>query len=158
MSAVHGTSRYGRVFWVSVAVGWGAIVFGIVSALTHWGSVDPPQFAVWIVGLALLHDLVMAPVVSLAGRALARGGPRWWLGAVEGALAASAAITLFAVPFVAGWGRQADNPSLLPRNYTLGLLLVLGAIWAVAALVILRRARRLARGTSPDPHSAEVTP
>jgi len=158
MSAVHGTSRYGRLFWVGVVVGWGAIVFGVVSALTHWGSVDPPQFAVWIVGLALFHDLVMAPVVSMAGRTLASGGRRWWLGAVEGALAASAAITLFAVPFVAGWGRQADNPSLLPRNYTLGLLLVVGAIWALAALVILRRARRRTRGATLYPHPSEVAP
>jgi len=134
-------------------IGWGAIAFGVVSAVTHWRSVDPPQFAVWIVGLALLHDLVMAPVVSLAGRTLARGGRRWWLGAVEGALAASAAITLFAVPFVAGWGRQVDNPSLLPRDYTLGLLLVVGAIWAVGALILLRRARRR---TTPSPDPAQA--
>jgi hypothetical protein len=153
MSTSHATSRYGRLFWSSVVLGWAAIAFGVVSAFTHWKSVDPPQFAVWIVGLALFHDLVMAPAVSLVGRVVARGGRAWWLGAVEGALAASAVITLFAVPLVAGWGRQADNPSLLPRNYTLGLVLVVGGLWAVAAIALLRRARR--RHASPQP-GAEV--
>ncbi|MEP7059473.1 MAG: hypothetical protein ABI828_01970 [Actinomycetota bacterium] len=142
MSASHGTSRYGPVFWAAVAVGWMAIAFGAVSALTHWGAVDPPQFLVWIVGLALLHDLVMAPVVSLAGRTLKGARRRWWLGAVEAALAVSAVITLFAVPFVMGWGRQADNPSLLPRNYGFGLILILGSVWAVAGIRLLGRRRR----------------
>lgn len=147
MSHAHGTSRYGRLFWTGVVLGWAGIGFGVVSAFTHWRSVDPPQFVIWIVGLALLHDLVMAPAVSLIGKALAGAGGRWWLGVVEAALLASGSIVLFSIPLVAGWGRQADNPSLLPRGYLRGPVLILGLIWvlALAALVRRRHLRSVAR-------------
>lgn len=144
MSA-EATSVYGRAFWAGVILGWAAMVFGVVSLIAHRGATHPPAVLVWIVGLALVHDLVIAPAVSLSGRTLSRAGRRWWLGPVEGALAVSAAITLFAVPFVAGWGRQPDNPSLLPRNYAAGLALVLAGVWAVGAAALVRRARRRER-------------
>lgn len=53
---------------------------------------------------------------------------------VQAALIATAAVTIVALPLGFGYGRLADNPSALPRDYPLGLALVLATIWLAAGL------------------------
>jgi hypothetical protein len=48
------------------------------------------------------------------------------------AAAASAAISLVTFPTVRGYGRAADNPSLLPGNYGRSLVLVIALVWLAA--------------------------
>jgi hypothetical protein len=48
-------------------------------------------------------------------------------------------VALFSVPMLFGWGAQPDNPSFLPRNYAVGLALVLAVVWGLAAAMVLRR-------------------
>jgi hypothetical protein len=38
-------------------------------------------------------------------------------------------------------GDPADNPTILPRDYALGLSLALAFVWAVAAVALLARRR-----------------
>ncbi len=57
-------------------------------------------------------------------------------------------LTLIAWPFVRGYGRRADVPSALQRNYARGLIVYLMVIWliAVAVFAVGRiRQRRIAQ-------------
>jgi hypothetical protein len=140
--------RYGAWFWAGVAVGWAAIAFGVVSALTHRGATQPVTLAVWVVGLALVHDLLFAPLVLGAAWLLHRAVPRVALGIAMGALVVSGLVVLYSIPFVARWGAQADNPSLLPHDVGVGVVEVLALVWLVAAAMLVVR---LLRDREADP-------
>jgi hypothetical protein len=53
-------------------------------------------------------------------------------------------VALVAIPVLGGWGRRPDNPTLLPRDYGLGLAIALAVIVA-AGLVGAARAARAPR-------------
>jgi uncharacterized membrane protein len=139
------TSEYGRTFWVCLVVGSACIAFGLWSLFSHAGSTHPVNFAAFFIGLALVHDLIVAPAALATASVTRKEAPRLALGLILGVLMVSAVVTLFAIPAVFGWGRQPDNPSFLPRNYGMGLLLVLGLVWAIAAVMLARRARSVRR-------------
>lgn len=136
------TSRYGRTFGVSLVIGSAFIAFGLWSLFSHASQTDPVNFAIFFIGLALAHDLVVAPAALATATATRRTTPSLARGLVLGVLMVSAVVTLFAIPAVFGFGAQADNPSFLPRNYAWGLLAVLAIVWATAALMLARRIRR----------------
>jgi len=94
-----------------------------------------------VVGGALLHDLFVAPVVILAGVALARAVPGRARAVVQGALAISGIVALFSYPLVRAYGLAANNPTSLPHNYAANLLIVLGVVWAVSAGLVIARLR-----------------
>lgn len=142
------TSRYGRLFWSGLIVGWAAIGFGLWSLVQRSGATKPREFATLFLGLLLAHDLVLVPVVCTIGVRVGRRVPPAARAAVTAALAVTGIVALVSFPLVAGFGRLVDNPSLLPRNYGLGLAIVLGAAWAVTAFLLLR-AFRAARAVSP---------
>jgi hypothetical protein len=138
--------EHGRVFWVATAVGWTVIAFGVWTVLRRSGATKPANFAAWFVGLALVHDLVLAPLV--AGLAVLVGPriPRWLRGPIVGGLIVSGALVLVALPPILG-NQPADNPSLLPRDYTGGLVVALAVTWAAIAVAVwVSRRRRGARG------------
>lgn len=132
------SSRYGPLFWASFAAGWAAIVFGAWSAWSHMGPSSRANFALFLVGAAIVHDAVVAPVTIVVGTLVARRAPRLARGAVGGALVISATITLAAWPVVRRYGELADNPSFLPNPAGLGLLVIVAGVWAVAGAKILR--------------------
>jgi len=133
------TSRYGPLFWSGVALGWAAISFGVWSLLSKPGATHPPAVAVWVVGLALAHDLLLAPVALLVAWLVHRTAPRVARGLVLGALAISAIVALFAFQLVRRFGAQPDNPTFLPRNAGAGLVVVIAIVWIVAAALLARR-------------------
>jgi hypothetical protein len=55
-------------------------------------------------------------------------------------------VTLMAVPVLGGWGANADNPTILDRNYPVGWLVVAGATMVVVALTIVLSAGRRSGG------------
>ncbi|HEX9995332.1 MAG TPA: hypothetical protein VGB14_20590 [Acidimicrobiales bacterium] len=134
-----------RGFWPSVAVGWalmGVGVAGLLGGIDHFaGPVSWLRAGAWVVGVALAHDLVVAPLVCLAGVAVARVVPRAWRGPVAGGLVAAAAVTAVAFPGVRGWGRLPNNPSVHPLDYGTGLATALAVVAAgvVAAGLLARR-------------------
>ena len=131
--------RPGRLFWISVAVGWSIAAFGIWTLFDRRGATKPLNVAGLFVGLALVNDLVLAPLLSAIALALGRRLSPGVLGVVLGALVVSGTLVLVSLPVLFG-DRPADNPSLLPRNYPLGLAVALVLTWSVAvALVLLRR-------------------
>jgi len=136
------TSRYGPLFWSGVAVGSIVMGIGLVALFSKSGATNPANFAVFFIGLALVHDLILAPATIAIATGLRSVSPRTGRGLLFGALVVSAVVVLFAAPMVSGWGAQPDNPSFLPRNYVLGLALVLAVVWGVAAVLLLARTRR----------------
>jgi hypothetical protein len=127
------------LFWVSAAAGWAVIGFGLRGIFQHSLDTRPSNLARFVVGGALLHDLVVAPIVVVAGVMLARAVPGRARAAVQAALVVSAIVALFSYPLVRAYGLAANNPTSLPHNYTANLLVVLGVVWAVAAVAVLRR-------------------
>jgi hypothetical protein len=125
------TSRRGLV--IGLILGVPVMAYAVRGALVDAADTHPAELARWIVGLAVVHDLVLVPLVLAVGLALRRRvPPRAWP-PVRAALLASAVLAAVGWPFVAGFGRSASVPSLLPRDYGTGLALALVAVWLVAA-------------------------
>lgn len=129
----------GRLFWPAVGVGWVVMVIGAWGLLSDPDKTQPGESIRFVVGAAVVHDLLLAPVVVLAGWGLAKVVPARARGPVQAALIVSAMVALLSVPFVRGYGRVSTNPSILPRNYGGGLAVILAAVWVVAAAAIARR-------------------
>ena len=103
--------------------------------------------AVWAGGAVIVHDFVFAPlsaVLGYTGRRLVRGS--WWPPVAVAALC-SATLILLAVPVFDTPGAKPDNPTVLDRDYPMGLMISLLIVWSCvplyqvgAALIQRRRA------------------
>jgi hypothetical protein len=133
--------RPGPLFWISAAAGWAVIGFGLRGIFQQSVDTRPPDLARFVVGGALLHDLVVAPLVILAGVLVARVVPGRFRAVVQAALVVSGVVALFSYPLVRAYGLAANNPTSLPHNYARNLLVVLGVVWAVAAAAAVVRLR-----------------
>lgn len=126
-------------FWITAAIGWAVIAWGVVGIVSNSLDTRPANLARFVVGGALLHDLLVAPLAILAGVLLTRTVPARARAPVQAALAITALVALFAFPLVRGYGLAANNPTSLPHNYGLNLAIILGVIWAVAGVATFRR-------------------
>ena len=131
----------GPLFWIAAAAGWAVIGFGLRGILQQSVDTRPPDLARFVVGGALLHDLVVAPLVILAGVVVARVVPGRFRAVVQAALVVSGVVALFSYPLVRAYGLAANNPTSLPHDYARNLLVVLGIVWAVAAAAAVVRLR-----------------
>lgn len=131
----------GARFWISAGVGWGVIGWGVFGIFSNSLDTRPANLATFVVGGALLHDLLVAPVVIVAGVLIARAVPARARGPVQAALVVSGIVALFAWPLVRAYGLAANNPTSLPRNYGLNLLIVLGVVWTAAAAAVILKFR-----------------
>ena len=132
-------SSRGRLFWVSAIAGWALIAWGVRGALHHHVDTRPAELARFFFGGVVLHDLVLVPLVLIAGVALGRTVRGRWKAPVQAALIISGCAALFAWPEVRDYARVLHNPSSLPHNYTVGLLVVVAVVWAGTAVVALVR-------------------
>ena len=133
--------RPGAPFWISAVAGWAVIAFGVRGIFQHSLDTRPSELARFVVGGALLHDLVVAPLVIVAGVVVARAVRGRARAVVQGALVVSGVVALFSYPLVRAYGLAANNPTSLPHNYARNLLIVLGVVWAVAAVLVVVRLR-----------------
>lgn len=136
--------RAGPLFWISAAAGWAVMAFGLRGAVVNRIDTRPRDLARFFVGGALIHDLVVAPLVIVAGVTLARIVPGRVRATVQVALVVSGIVALFSYPAVRAFGLATRNPTSLPHNYTVNLLIVLGVVWATAAVVVIRKLRTAA--------------
>jgi hypothetical protein len=98
---------------------------------------------IFLVAVLVLHDGVLLPLYIGIGAIVGRVVPATIRTPVRIGLVLSLAVTLVALPAVLGFGRSADNPSILPLHYGRGLLVILGLIWAaIGATVAVRAWRR----------------
>jgi hypothetical protein len=107
---------------------------------------DLVDTAVWLAGGVVLHDFVLVPVTLLLGLALIRLLPANLRAPVAGGLVVLGTVTLMAVPVLGGWGANADNPTILDRNYPVGWLVVAGVTMLVVVMTIVLRAGRRSGG------------
>ncbi|MEU7827419.1 MULTISPECIES: hypothetical protein [unclassified Nonomuraea] len=126
--------------WLGYAFGGALVALGFAGLLM---DSDPPGWALWFGGVLIAHDAVLAPAVLLAGVLVARAGA-----ALRAWLIVAGMVTLATLPTVLALGRRADNPSILPHDYALNLLIVLAGTGLVAA--VIRLAGRLAYRRSPE--------
>ncbi|GAB3360729.1 hypothetical protein [Modestobacter lapidis] len=130
--------------WLFLLPGLAAVLYGGYGLLTAGSRIPLSSWATWFLGSALLHDLVIAPLWIGLGWLAARFLPGPARAPVVVAAAVSGVLTLVTLPFLLTPGNSPANPSFLPREYGRNLLLVVLAVWVVAAawsVVAVRRAR-----------------
>jgi hypothetical protein len=127
-----------------VVLGIAMMLFGVISALIgpHFNAM---RHSLFLAAALVVHDGVLLPFFLLVGALVARFVPARSRALVQGALIVTAAVTVIALPFMLGYGRRADIPSALPRNYIGGYALVVGVVWVIATLLLIIR-RRTHRG------------
>ena len=122
------TGHRGPAFWVTAAAGWGLIAWGLRGITVHRIDTRPGQLLRFFATGLAAHDLVLAPVVLAAGVIVARTVPGRWRAPVQAVLLSVGAVSLYAYPFVRGYGHRLGNPTSLPRDYAAGLVLVVVAV------------------------------
>jgi hypothetical protein len=135
-------------WWTGLAVGAAVGLFGLVGLLKDAAKTMPLVWLRWLVGLLLVHDLVVAPLLHLIGRRLRDQAPDAWRWPLQLGLVTSGVLVLTGVPVLYGVGRstQPGNASVLPGNYLRALVGVLALVWlAVLALGLPRSVTRTSR-------------
>jgi divalent metal cation (Fe/Co/Zn/Cd) transporter len=139
-----------KIFWPLAVLGWGIIVYGFVGLVANSSRTHPPTWAVWFFGAAIVHDLLLAPIVLLIGSQIALRAPGRGKAYVQAALIMSGIVVLTSIPVLLGFGRNPNDPSTLPNNYITGLLAVLAVIWTLVALTSLARAESRSQNSKDE--------
>ena len=130
-------------------------VFLVTGAILLFGRPTGPRLlgiVVWLAAAIVLHDAILVPVLSLAGRVRDATGrrmgiPRAATRIVDAAVVVGGVLTLAVVPEI--WAKQLGpaNPTVLPGDYGIRLVVVwvvLAVLAAVGVVIVTRRARRAA--------------
>jgi hypothetical protein len=132
-----------------LVVGYGVMAFGVIGLVQHASLDRALQVALWVGGVDVLHDLVLAPIVCLVGLAIARVAPPAWRWPLLGGAIGTAIVVAVSYPALRGFGRDTapGNSTVLPLNYGTAVLTVLAIVWAIAiaaglvAMIASRRPR-----------------
>jgi len=130
-----------------VAVGLLLLALGGLVLVLDVGPSEFVGIAIWFAGAIILHDGILAPVVFVVSLMLRRAGKRIPLGAlliVQGAVVVGAMTALLVVPEQLKQAIGTANPTILPLNYGVNLVVfgaVLIAVTVLAVVVYLRRVR-----------------
>ena len=134
--------RPGPIAWVVIAAGWALIGWVVAGVLREADRTHPGSWATWVIGAALVHDLVVLPLVLLVGLGLSNAIPPAWRPPIRAAVTVVVVIGLATWPTVARFGARADNPSILPLPAGRNLVLLAGALLLAALVAGWIRARR----------------
>jgi hypothetical protein len=114
--------------------------------------------ALWFVGAALLHDLVLLPLYAAADRAVVRGlgaaGRREWALYVRVPAALSGLLLLVWFPLIGGMvdRRYRSATGLSPDGFLARWLLITAVLFGVSALLLAARVRRATKRRPPAVH------
>lgn len=147
-----------RTLLMAVGVALGA--YG-VSMLWDVSVPDKVSIGSWLVVGLLAHDAVFAPMVLVASWLLRRWIPQRWRRPVLIALAYTNVVVLLAFPVILprSTAQRPSNPTILDRNYALGLTVAIVIIWATvfAGEVLLGTRRAGKRRRVSDSSAADST-
>ena len=143
--------------WQIALIAVGLALF-VVGGITLLNDVNPKRYlgiAIWFAGALVIHDGIISFVVFGANIALRKTGGRLRVPLpailiVQGALVIAAIMTLIVVPAALKKSIGAANPTLLPLDYGLHLVVFYGVVAVVTAAalgvyaVLRRRSRRAA--------------
>jgi hypothetical protein len=124
--------------WIGLALGAPVMAFGVGGLLENSRATRPTTWLRYFIELLVLHDGLLVPATIAAGFLLSRIVPAPVRPALQAGAIVSATVTLASIPVLGGYGRLANNPSILPLDYGRNLAIVLGAVWAVALLAAAR--------------------
>jgi hypothetical protein len=118
-------------WWTGLAVGGAVGLFGLAGLVRDAAKTMPAVWLTWLVGLLLVHDVVVAPLVHLVGRGVRDRAPEAWRWPLQLGLVTSGVLVLASVPVLVGAGRatQPGNGSVLPGDYPPALAGVLAVVW-----------------------------
>ncbi|MFI6168162.1 hypothetical protein ACIBCN_15380 [Nocardia sp. NPDC051052] len=130
-------------------LGW----YGITLVL-DFPRADVWSIALWFAGGILLHDGVFAPLCAAVGATARQLLPGTWWGPTACGAVCTVVLVAIALPVLDRGHAMPDNPSVLDRNYPLGLAVALILVWTlVVAAAVLRRTghhrSRNPRGATP---------
>jgi hypothetical protein len=114
--------------------------------------------ALWVVGAALLHDLVLLPLYAAADRAVVRGlgrvRRREWVMYVRVPAALSGLLLLVWFPLISGMveERYRSATGLPPEVFLTRWLLITAVLFAGSALLLALRMRSAAKRRPPAVH------
>jgi hypothetical protein len=112
--------------------------------------------ALWFVGAALLHDLVLLPVYAALDRVLVRGAGRHRdrVAYVRVPAALSLLLLLVWFPLISGQvaGRYASATGLSPDGFLTRWLLLTAALFGGSAVLFVLRLRRATKERPPTAH------
>ncbi|GIJ34559.1 hypothetical protein [Micromonospora sediminimaris] len=123
-----------------VAGGCLLMAYAVGGALTD-ADVAPGGVLLFLAAVLVGHDVVWMATVLAVGAALTRVPPRC-RSTLRAAAITAAAVTVVGLPLALGFGRSADNASVLPLPYGRNLVAVLLAVagTTLLACVVRRRA------------------
>ena len=134
------------------------LAFFVVGGITLLNDVNPKRYlgiAIWFAGALVIHDGIISFVVFGANIVMRKTGGRLRVPLpailiVQGALVLAAIMTLIVVPAALKKSIGTANPTLLPLDYGLHLLVFYGVLAvvtaaALAGYALLRRRRSRAR-------------
>ena len=130
--------------WPLYAAGAAMIGFGVWGQL-FGADTNPRRYGELLLVAALGHDLVLAPIVLVLGVVARKVLHRLVHATLQAAAIVAFVLLLIALPGIGRFGAKADNSSILPLNYTNGLMVILGIIAAGAVLSVLGRVVRVVR-------------
>jgi hypothetical protein len=143
--------------WQIALIALGLALF-VVGGITLLNDVNPKRYlgiVIWFAGALIIHDGIISFVVFGANIVLRKTGGRLRVPLpailiVQGALVLAAIMTLIVVPAALKKSIGTANPTLLPLDYGLHLLVFYGVLAVVTAValggyaVLRRRSRRQA--------------
>ena len=112
-----------------------------------------PGLALWMIGIIVIHDGLLSPLVVGVGWLLARTVAPRARRYLQAALVVGGLITIIAIPLIARRGTQPPAKALLLQNYGANLAILLGLVAALnlaAYLVTAARDRHSDAPTKPD--------
>jgi hypothetical protein len=133
-----GDTEHGTTFWIAFALGSVAIIIGVFGILDHGSQANPFKVFRILVGLNIVNDAVVVPLVLGLALAVRRWAPRWVLAPTQIWLIIAGSVSLYAYPLVGDFGRKPSQPSELPFNYAHNLLIVIGCITVFCAALAIR--------------------
>ena len=134
--------RRGPLFWTSAVAGWALIGWGVRGIVHFHVDTRPAELARFFLGGLLAHDAVFAPLVLVLGVVIARLGRRSrGLAYAQATILICGSLALFAYPEVRDYAHVLHNPTSLPHNYTVNLVIVIGAVAVALAVLAVLHAR-----------------
>ncbi len=136
-----GEREVGIAFWIAVVVGSAIMAWGVFYYLDVTPDWDRRiNFGVWLVGIDLVHDLLLAPFLVAVGWAVARAVPPRWRAPTQAGLILSGTVLLVAWLPLNETAAGTDNPTIQPNDYRTATLALLGGIWvAMVGWALVRR-------------------
>lgn len=108
-----------------------------------------PGLVLWMVGIVIVHDGLLAPLVVGVGWLLARTVPPRGRRYVQAALVVGGLITIIAISLIARRGTQPPAKALLLQNYGANLAILLALVVALNLVTYLVTAARDRHSDAP---------